>query len=145
MPIFFLKGIKISRSQRLLLISSFASSIAITIVSIAHSITLFLPLSSASLLIIYIKVRDGALRLVHPTHLPLSSGGTCASHLQPSCYGDIRIPVFSHDRCGSWWDHHRIRTCSNHNYFPGQLAVSSISCSVPLPRSSIQYIPSSCT
>lgn len=57
-PIFLLKGMMISRGQHVLLVSSFALSICITIVSIAHSIFLFLPISSATLLIAHIKVKE---------------------------------------------------------------------------------------
>ncbi|KAF8551770.1 hypothetical protein OG21DRAFT_1417386 [Imleria badia] len=55
MPIFFLKGVKISWSQRVLLVSSVSSSFCITILSIAQSVTLFLPITRASLLVTQIK------------------------------------------------------------------------------------------
>lgn len=68
MPVFFLKGMKIPRIQRLLLVLSFASAICISIVSIAHSVSLFMPLSSFRILLIQIKVSNWTSRLAQLTH-----------------------------------------------------------------------------
>ncbi|KAH0834838.1 hypothetical protein J3R83DRAFT_10458 [Lanmaoa asiatica] len=108
-PIFFLKGMKISRGQRVLLISSFASSIGITIVSIAHSIILFLPPSSKSLLIAHIKaalaviicnlliILTFAYRLFHKTDMDLDGAAIESEHVQFTSFvpGQLSLGSYS--------------------------------------------------
>ncbi|KAF8434781.1 hypothetical protein L210DRAFT_985772 [Boletus edulis BED1] len=56
MPISFLKDVKISRTKRILLLSSFSSSICISIISIAQAVSFFLAMTTGlSLLLIHIK------------------------------------------------------------------------------------------
>lgn len=57
LPLCFLRGVKIERDQRVLLVSSFASSICITIISITHSVFLLRPYSATSLILGHVKVR----------------------------------------------------------------------------------------
>ncbi|KAF8133015.1 hypothetical protein EV363DRAFT_1259574 [Boletus edulis] len=52
LPLLFLRGVNIEHNQRVLLVSSFASSICITIISIVHSIFLFLPSCTATCIIL---------------------------------------------------------------------------------------------
>ncbi|KAG6376592.1 hypothetical protein JVT61DRAFT_1573 [Boletus reticuloceps] len=58
LPLFSLRGVNIEHSQRVLLVSSFASSIGITIISIVHSVLFFLPSYTAiSIILAHVKVR----------------------------------------------------------------------------------------
>ncbi|KAG8216475.1 hypothetical protein J3R82DRAFT_6586 [Butyriboletus roseoflavus] len=92
MPTFFLRDVQISRGQRVLLVTSFASSICITIITIPHSILLFLPVSSTTLLMAHIKAALSVIicnllviltfiyRVFHKTDMDL--GGTLIESVQ---------------------------------------------------------------
>lgn len=56
LPLCFLKGVKLEYGQRVLLVSTFASSICITIISYTHSAFLFLPYTSTALILAHVKV-----------------------------------------------------------------------------------------
>ncbi|KAN0082749.1 hypothetical protein V8E55_008544, partial [Tylopilus felleus] len=131
LPLYFLRGVKMENSQRILLVSSFASSICITIISITHSVFLFLPYTVTSLVLAHVKtalaliicnllvIVTFAYRLCRRNDLdlnPMKSGGIQFSSIignlsAKSIHHSMSLPRIPTDQSPSALDIHSPQAC----------------------------------